>query len=57
MNSKHYTVIAIIGGLAIGFFVAQLHQPTGTTATGLSKIGANLWLSGASAAGATVTYY
>jgi hypothetical protein len=57
MNSKHYTVIAILGGLAVGFFVASLHQPTSTTPGGLSKIGANLWLSGASAAGATVTYY
>ena len=57
MNSKHYMAIAIIGGLAVGFFVSSLHQPTTATPGGLSKIMANLWLSGASAAGGSVTYY
>ena len=57
MNAKHYIVVAIIAGLAGGFFITSLHQPSSTTPGGLSKIAANLWLSGASAAGANVTYY
>ncbi|MGA2092445.1 MAG: hypothetical protein ABSH16_03420 [Sedimentisphaerales bacterium] len=57
MNHKHLIVLAVVAGLAGGFFIVSLHQPASDMPTGLSKIGANLWLSGASAAGATVTYY
>jgi len=57
MNHKHAIVISILAGAAIGFFVPTLHQPTSDTPNAVSRILANLWLSGASAAGATVSSY
>jgi hypothetical protein len=57
MNSKHLTVIAILGGLAVGFFVKSLHQPTSTQPTGLTRATANLYLFGWKAAGGIATYY
>jgi hypothetical protein len=59
MNSKHYMAIAIVGGLAVGFFVTSLHayDNSNPPANWASKIMANLWLSGSSAAGASTTYF